>query len=308
MRNSIKLLATVSTLLSANVFAAGAEQGTAESHVLSLSKFTESRNALSQIQGAEYPGACYEIGATCKWHDEATYKIFEEIQDGFTRTASTLFPKANFTSYELGESHLFSDTSVGKYQPDSFKKAKEIILNTLKPFHADLDVMLCVTYSDTEGEKKVLFIPNSLGQEESIKSLRSENVDARPISKLKEFIPSDGFEGRRILDSKLMLSLGTHGLLSKMVKDLSASFEREGLGSIVLGSESPAIGAVPVVAMKSQTYMDPQSAEVIETVLNSAAEKFRDDDGLTRKYNLDYPGLRVYLGVHNIIAGEFTRY
>lgn len=328
MKNSIKLLATVSAILSANVFAAETAPDTeqSKSHVLKFSVFNEHLHKMSHMQGSDYPGASLAMKPTSKWHDEITHNVFERIGKVFSESVRSVIPNAKLTRFELDEFHLFSDTNLMKYEPGKFEATKESIVKNIKPFTADLsNVMLCVRYTDKDGEKKVLFLPNTDDQASSLDSLRARKIDARPIAQLKEFVPEVDFEGRRIVDSTLVISLETGGLIETMLNNLSAAISKDELGPIVRAeSDNPLIDSLPVVTMKKESFISPTNAEVIERALNVASDQLlgkdskdpsidsrsgglrRVIDGRVEKLNIDFKELRLSVGInYNVFSGEF---
>jgi hypothetical protein len=326
MRNSIKLLATVSTLLSANVFAAGAEQGTADvdkSYKLAFQHNLTTRGfKYDQLDGG-FVGApadavsvrCSMI-ADCGRGDEYTYEVLKRITSSFKEQMKAIFPEVGIEEHHGMATTLFEDQDVIKWNPDKIHDTAALLTGILYPFQGDLyDVALMVNLLEKGQPKQIVFLPESHGQKYSINNLREQQIEAYPISALKELVPSNGHEGRQILKSSLAIRVGTHEYINMMVRNFDGYlFKGTGYRIVRTPWVNPSFNVIQLLTMQTGPWLHPKNAESIEQALNKARGTLRGDDG-TQLLKIDFRGLEVDSvdsvkpdgTTKRIISGEFTR-
>lgn len=277
MKRNLKLSLLTSLSLIANVFAAG----TPESHVLNPDPtFTQHAGVpcdrTAAVATATWnPKTAYCLMTPeCKRGDEEAYGIVEEVQRGFIKTVMQVFSAAKIQASKAWHMTLFTDNALGKYQPGTLDSATKMLVDTVKPFWADLyDVYLFVVYEEGGVKKYMSFLPDAPRQSVSLENLRAKGLDALPISELASFAPTATC-GKKILRSHLVVRVGTDGLIPFMVSSLSQAYEQSGLGKIEPFIESP-IGHVTLASMQTGTFMAPDKAQAVIDALNKARQTLR---------------------------------
>lgn len=194
MKKSIKLLTAISAIFSANVFGAG----TPESHILNATpRFEQLQGVVCDRNGAVPSENWNPKTIYCMMNPEPdqgaafAYDTLEKIQKDFVSCVKGAFPQAKISTNENWHATVFTDQEVGNYLPGVLDAARQVLLNTVKPFVADLyDMYLFVVYEEGGVKKYMSFLPNSPMQGLSLKNLAESGQEALPISKLASFAPN----------------------------------------------------------------------------------------------------------------------
>lgn len=315
MRNSIKLLAIVSTILSANVFAAETAPNLAESHRLTSSGFvfTKTGGVTFDAPDVDTVSVRCAMNAECGNGDRSTYELLDTISKTFEQRVRGSFPKANLIEAVNVGTVLFEDVNFGKWQGDKLDDTASYLTGCLNPFIGDLyDMALMVKLFENGQPKQVVFLSESHGQVTSIDSLIKAGIDARPISELKKLVPTSGFEGRQILESSLVIRIGTHEYTNKMLAMLNGGLQKGGLGGIVLTPNiKPYFNTIELLTMQTGPWLHPKNAEEIEKALNEARVTLRGAAG-RQKVSLGFRDLSVVSvksdgTTKKIFSGEYRK-
>lgn len=100
-----------------------------ESHILKSSSFVPHQGGVCDVNAAKsaLTVRCIMM-PECGNGDELTYAIVENVRDSFEHNVMGAFPQAKVESAADWHVTLFTDNSLGKYQPDALKATQSTLV------------------------------------------------------------------------------------------------------------------------------------------------------------------------------------